>query len=178
MRSANRKNQGGIRLLRISTVWTVLIAALAILVVVAVAIGSAGYSFDSIVHTLYAAVTGQTLSNEEKTILVVVTNLRLPRVVLAILVGAALSSAGALLQAVMRNPLADPGTIGVSGRCRNCRHNCFAYFPQSLHVLTTVCFHRSSPGVHTNLRACLEGRCGSCAYHFIGRGNQFCVGGI
>ncbi len=114
MRSANRKNQGGIRLLRISTVWTVLIAALAILVVVAVAIGSAGYSFDSIVHTLYAAVTGQTLSNEEKTILVVVTNLRLPRVVLAILVGAALSSAGALLQAVMRNPLADPGTIGVS----------------------------------------------------------------
>ncbi len=41
-------------------------------------------------------------------------NLRLPRAVLAIMVGACLSAAGAILQTVMRNPLADPGTIGVS----------------------------------------------------------------
>jgi heme transport system permease protein len=42
-------------------------------------------------------------------------SIRLPRVVLAALVGAALGSAGATLQGVVRNPLADPSLIGVSG---------------------------------------------------------------
>jgi iron complex transport system permease protein len=40
---------------------------------------------------------------------------RLPRTALAILVGAALAVAGASMQAVTRNPLADPGILGVSG---------------------------------------------------------------
>ncbi|HEY0248187.1 MAG TPA: iron ABC transporter permease [Gryllotalpicola sp.] len=39
---------------------------------------------------------------------------RLPRIVMALLVGAALSCSGALLQGVFGNPLADPGVIGVS----------------------------------------------------------------
>ena len=41
-------------------------------------------------------------------------NIRLPRVVLGILVGGALGIAGAALQGVFRNPLAEPGVIGVS----------------------------------------------------------------
>ena len=45
----------------------------------------------------------------------VLWGLRLPRVVLALLVGAALSAAGATLQGVTRNPLADPFILGVSG---------------------------------------------------------------
>ena len=40
---------------------------------------------------------------------------RLPRTVLAILVGAALALSGATMQAITRNPLADPGILGVSG---------------------------------------------------------------
>ena len=44
----------------------------------------------------------------------VVTELRLPRAVLAILVGSALGLAGAVLQGLLRNPLADPGLLGVS----------------------------------------------------------------
>lgn len=39
---------------------------------------------------------------------------RFPRVVLAVLVGAALASSGAIMQGVFGNPLADPGIIGVS----------------------------------------------------------------
>lgn len=42
-------------------------------------------------------------------------SLRLPRVVLAALVGAALASSGNMLQSLMRNPLADPFVLGVSG---------------------------------------------------------------
>lgn len=41
-------------------------------------------------------------------------NIRLPRIVLAALVGAALALAGAVLQGVFRNPLADPSLVGVS----------------------------------------------------------------
>jgi iron complex transport system permease protein len=44
----------------------------------------------------------------------VVTELRLPRAVLAILVGGALGLSGAALQGLLRNPLADPGLLGVS----------------------------------------------------------------
>lgn len=44
----------------------------------------------------------------------VVKDLRFPRIIIGLLTGAALSVSGALLQAVMRNPLAEPGIIGVS----------------------------------------------------------------
>ncbi|WP_236250798.1 FecCD family ABC transporter permease [Chromobacterium phragmitis] len=44
-----------------------------------------------------------------------VTELRLPRIVAALAVGAALAASGAALQALFRNPLADPGLIGTSG---------------------------------------------------------------
>ena len=44
---------------------------------------------------------------------VIVQNLRLPRAVLAIVVGACLSLAGALMQVLLRNPLASPYTLGV-----------------------------------------------------------------
>lgn len=44
----------------------------------------------------------------------VVWAIRLPRVLLGVLVGAGLASAGAALQGIFRNPLADPGVIGVS----------------------------------------------------------------
>ena len=40
--------------------------------------------------------------------------IRLPRVVLALLIGAALAQAGAAMQGLFRNPLAEPGLIGVS----------------------------------------------------------------
>src|SRR5699024_6639208 len=44
----------------------------------------------------------------------VIKDLRFPRIIIGLFTGAALSVSGALLQAVMRNPLAEPGIIGVS----------------------------------------------------------------
>ena len=44
----------------------------------------------------------------------IVTELRLPRAVLAVLVGSALGLSGAVLQGLTRNPLAEPGLLGVS----------------------------------------------------------------
>ena len=45
---------------------------------------------------------------------IVVWEIRLPRALTAFLVGAALGASGALLQGLLRNPLADPGVLGVS----------------------------------------------------------------
>lgn len=45
----------------------------------------------------------------------VMREIRLPRAVLGVLVGASLGLSGAALQGLMRNPLAEPGLIGVSG---------------------------------------------------------------
>jgi iron complex transport system permease protein len=44
----------------------------------------------------------------------IIKDLRLPRIIIALFAGAALSVSGVLLQAVMRNPLAEPGIIGVA----------------------------------------------------------------
>jgi iron complex transport system permease protein len=43
-----------------------------------------------------------------------ILQIRLPRIVLALLIGAALAQAGAAMQGIFRNPLADPGLVGIS----------------------------------------------------------------
>lgn len=58
----------------------------------------------------WSAVTAFTGSDMD----VVVRDVRLPRTLLAILVGAGVSVAGCVMQAVTRNPLADPGILGVN----------------------------------------------------------------
>jgi iron complex transport system permease protein len=45
---------------------------------------------------------------------IIIHDIRLPRVVLGILIGAALAVSGAVMQGLFRNPLADPGLVGVS----------------------------------------------------------------
>ena len=45
----------------------------------------------------------------------IVTQLRLPRAIMALLVGASLAVSGVLFQALLKNPLSDPYTIGISG---------------------------------------------------------------
>ena len=55
---------------------------------------------------------GETILQSEK---IVVWNIRFTRTLLAVLVGGGLAMAGAAMQGVFRNPLADPGIIGVSG---------------------------------------------------------------
>jgi iron complex transport system permease protein len=56
-----------------------------------------------------------TALRSDEAVRVLFFRLRLPRVVMAALVGSSLAVAGAALQALFRNPLADPATLGVSG---------------------------------------------------------------
>jgi iron complex transport system permease protein len=58
-----------------------------------------------------------------------VYDLRLPRVLTALLAGAMLAPSGLLLQAVLKNPLADPGIIGISGGASLTASIITAFFP-------------------------------------------------
>lgn len=118
--NASQKRKFSIR--RVGVIWGILIIALCILSLVAIAVGSAGYSIPEILRALF--------SEEKSTVKVIVFNLRLPRLILAILIGSSLSASGALLQSVMRNPLADPGTIGVSAGAGTAATTILLLFPQ------------------------------------------------
>ncbi len=73
----------------------------------------------AIICALEAGPTGISLLNllaeePDPMALTVLRDIRLPRLVLGMIVGAGLALAGAILQAFFRNPLADPGLIGIS----------------------------------------------------------------
>ena len=115
------KNGKQVSLLRVGTVLLALLILLAAACLVSMAVGSAGYSVPEILRAIF--------SEEKSAIKTIVINLRLPRIILAILIGASLAAAGALLQSVMRNPLADPGTIGVSAGAGTAATTILLLFP-------------------------------------------------
>ncbi|WP_281966482.1 FecCD family ABC transporter permease [Roseovarius nanhaiticus] len=63
-----------------------------------------------ITHLVAALARGEALSQMER---VVLLDIRLPRLAMGVLVGAALAVSGAVMQGLFRNPLADPGIVGV-----------------------------------------------------------------
>lgn len=73
--------------------------------VASIAYGAADISFS----TIYAALTSFDGSTEQ----LIIRTVRLPRSLIAMLVGAALAVAGAILQGLTRNPLADPAILGL-----------------------------------------------------------------
>jgi len=85
----------------------VLITGVMLLFALSVMIGPAGITLSD---TLRALFLGQ---GEAATL--VMREIRLPRALLAVMVGASLGLAGAAMQGYLRNPLAEPGLIGVSG---------------------------------------------------------------
>ncbi|WP_025161484.1 FecCD family ABC transporter permease [Paraclostridium bifermentans] len=79
---------------------------LLILLILLTTVGSVNLSFTEIINAL--------INNDNKMVTTIVYKMRLPRNILAALVGANLAVSGVLLQSVMKNPLADPGITGVS----------------------------------------------------------------
>lgn len=80
-----------------------------------VSTGSLSIPFSSIIEILASQWLGMPLSSDVPSDWVpIVMAIRLPRVVLAFLVGASLALAGAAFQGLLKNALADPYTLGVS----------------------------------------------------------------
>ncbi|TIX08678.1 MAG: iron ABC transporter, partial [Mesorhizobium sp.] len=87
--------------------------ALAVSVLLSLTSGASDASAVGVVRDwLTGAVPGDAaLSARDR---LIVYDIRLPRVLLGVLIGAALAVSGAVMQGLFRNPLADPGLIGVS----------------------------------------------------------------
>ena len=93
---------------RLGVALTVLASALILIGLAAVFVGSAGLSASAVARAL----TGRAEPGSVEAI--VTLSLRLPRVAVAMLAGAALAVAGVGFQALTRNPLAEPSVLGVS----------------------------------------------------------------
>ena len=79
---------------------------------VSLTLGRYGLTAAEIFNSLYSLITGSSAQNEQAN--AVITQIRLPRIAFAVLVGAALSASGAVYQGLLKNPLVSPDILGVS----------------------------------------------------------------
>jgi iron complex transport system permease protein len=86
---------------------SILLVTLSIICLIALTMGTINTPIDQLIRILF-----NKMDSTEYTILM---QIRLPRILVGIAVGGALSLAGVILQAVFRNPLVEPYTLGISG---------------------------------------------------------------
>ena len=84
-----------------------LLVILAIIFIIAMLSGISDISVVEMFKSLF-------FSSDENTY-TIINQIRLPRVILAIVAGAGLACSGCVFQGILRNPLADPFTLGISG---------------------------------------------------------------
>jgi iron complex transport system permease protein len=104
------RGRAGWRIAR-SAVIPLLLVLLVVVAVAAATIGAAGIPLPRIAAAFGLIDGDQTLMARDRLVL---WSVRLPRIAIAATVGALLAIAGALMQGLFRNPLADPGLVGVS----------------------------------------------------------------
>lgn len=94
----------------------ILASVLIILLFSTVGWGAVQISYKEVVKIIVAKLSFQTtlLSEIKPNIVAVIWDLRMPRILCGIFVGAGLASAGVIFQSVLQNPLADPYTLGIS----------------------------------------------------------------
>ncbi|CAM5480506.1 iron ABC transporter permease [Bacillus safensis FO-36b] [Bacillus safensis subsp. safensis] len=109
-----------------------LLLSLGVGICLGLALGSVQLSLPDLI----AALTGSGQPVHEK----IVMDLRLPRVLIGFIVGACLAASGAILQGVVRNPLADPGIIGVTAGGGLAAVLSMIVFPQFTYLLPAAAF--------------------------------------
>ncbi|MDL2029257.1 iron ABC transporter permease [Bacillus subtilis] len=87
---------------------------LAVSIILGISCGSLHIPIPAVFHVFWHQGFGGSIGSDDPMYTNIMMNIRLPRVVLAALVGAALSIAGTAFQGLLKNPLADPYTLGVS----------------------------------------------------------------
>jgi iron complex transport system permease protein len=92
-----------------STVWRIVMLAGLLLAAALVSVSTGAAAVP--VATVFQALAGEA----DATTRAIVLELRLPRIALAALIGGGLAASGAAFQALLRNPLAEPYVLGVSG---------------------------------------------------------------
>lgn len=82
--------------------------------ILCIGIGPVGIPFDTVWNVMFGKLLGTDISTVAENTQNIVWHLRTPRVLLGVMVGAGLSLAGVAMQALTKNPLADPYVLGIS----------------------------------------------------------------
>ena len=90
-----------------------LFAALIAILLVSLTLGRYPMSLAEIFQAVKASLTGAEITDRQDEILFLLRDIRLPRILAAILVGSALAISGSVYQAMFVNPLVSPGVLGV-----------------------------------------------------------------
>ncbi len=100
---------------RNTTAALILLAGLLVIgAAISVTIGTADINVRSVYAILFSHITNRPADGVTAAAVTIVLKLRLPRILMALATGAALSVTGIVLQGVFRNPMADPYVLGVS----------------------------------------------------------------
>lgn len=151
-----------------ASVFIVLSLLLVLLFFSSVALGTLKFSFAQIWDAL--------LGRGDQLVIDVLFELRLPRVLVALVIGMNLASAGALMQAVMQNPLADPGIIGISAGASVGGVVLMLALPQYAYLVPPVAFVGAMFAAFFDICFSVERWVYSCAYYSIRGRNQCTLG--
>lgn len=107
------------------------IIVLALTFIISVAVGSVNIPIKDVFSSI---------ANIENKYLGIIRDIRLPRVVMSVFIGASLSVSGILLQSVMQNPMADPGVTGISSGASVMVVFLMLYMPGAAYLIPIVGF--------------------------------------
>jgi iron complex transport system permease protein len=107
--------------------------------VLSMVMGAADISLNDVWRALFSNAQGDKIS--------IIREIRLPREIAAIVVGAALSVAGAIMQGITRNPLADPGLLGLTAGANAALAFVIAFIPSANYFSVIIaCFIGAAVG--------------------------------
>jgi len=102
-----------VTLSRVLQISALMLLIFVVICVVSLSLGSVHIGSIEVFKSLVGSFTGDSsLSSQEE---LIIFSVRLPRIIFAAIVGASLSLGGVVFQAILRNPLADPYILGISG---------------------------------------------------------------
>ena len=102
-----------VTLSRVLQISALMLLIFLVVCIVSLSLGSVHIGFIEVLKSLIGSSTGESsLSSQEE---LIIFSVRLPRIIFAGVVGASLSLGGVIFQAILRNPLADPYILGISG---------------------------------------------------------------
>jgi iron complex transport system permease protein len=111
----------------------------AVMFIAAMVYGAANITLKDVWLALTSQVTGDSIS--------IIREIRLPREIAAIFVGAALAISGAMMQGMTRNPLADPGLLGLTAGANAALAITIAFIPSVNYFgITIACFIGAAVG--------------------------------
>ncbi len=108
-----------------------IVIVLAVTFIISVAVGSVNVPIKDVFLSI---------GNIENKFLGIIRDIRLPRVIMSVFIGASLSVSGILLQSVMQNPMADPGVTGISSGASVMVVFLMLYMPGAAHLIPLVGF--------------------------------------